>query len=61
MYGLSSECVIMTISQRKLFITPQLQPTKDEIIIAPLFKKALGEMLDECNHQATNQQCEFRQ
>ena len=53
----------MVITQTTLFVTPQapqLQPTIKEIITAPSFKKALGEILDECHHQVTEHQCESK-
>ena len=63
-YGLGSEGVIMAITQRNSFVAPQptqLQPTVDDIIAAPSFKKVVGEMLDERDRLAADRQRESEQ
>ena len=60
-YGLGSEGVLMAATQSKSFVAPQIQPSVDEIVATPSFKKALGELLDERDRQAVERQREAEQ
>ena len=61
MYGLGSKGVLMAVTQSNSFVPPQVQPNVDEIVVAPSFKKALDELLNECDRQATDWQHEAEQ
>ena len=60
-YGLRSEAVLMAATQSKSFVPPQVQPNVDEIVVAPSFRKALDELLNERDCQSVDRQHEARQ
>ena len=59
LYGLGSKGHVLTTTKSGSFVAPQptqLQLTVNDIVVAPAFKTALAQILDERDRQTTEHQ-----